>query len=160
MKAKLSLPERPSALYLLAVLDILVLLLILFALVPVIAQQAGVPLEQLSFSSRLPSVQPDKKVSLYVRSGPQVLYRLDGRPIEFSKLDAELSRMKEEKGIEVLVAVVDEELSFGEGLKIKELGLRVGIKVHIAGRLAVEKAGFRNLKKAPPKAEVVEPERR
>ena len=43
MRAQLTLPEKPSALYLLAVLDIIAVLLIFFALIPAVAEQAGVP---------------------------------------------------------------------------------------------------------------------
>ena len=53
MRAQLTLPEKPSALYLLAVLDIIAVLLIFFALIPAVAEQAGVPLNKMKFSSRM-----------------------------------------------------------------------------------------------------------
>ncbi|MDP7108003.1 MAG: hypothetical protein QGH41_13035, partial [Roseibacillus sp.] len=60
MKAQISLPERPSALYLLAVLDLLAVLLIFFALIPAVAEQAGMPLNRMKFSSRMDTISPGK----------------------------------------------------------------------------------------------------
>ena len=159
MKAKLSLPERPSALYLLAVMDVLVVLLIFFTLIPLVDQQAGAATARIEISSRVPSVDAKKKVILNVKAGAQVLYRLEGKTIELSKLREELRRLKEERGIEVVVAVTDENMKAGVMFQIEEIAVRVGLDVHFVGRFPLEQAGFRNLKKPPPRAEVVEPER-
>lgn len=159
MKAKLSLPERPSALYLLAVLDILVVLLIFFALIPLVDQQAGAASARIEISSRVPSVDAKKKVILNVKAGAQVLYRLEGKTIELSRLGEELGRIKEERGIEVVVAVTDENMKAGVMFQIEEIAVEAGLDVHFVGRFPLEQAGFRNLKKPPPKAEVVDPER-
>lgn len=159
MKAKLSLPERPSALYLLAVLDILVVLLIFFALIPLVDQQAGAASARIEISSRVPSVDAKKKVILNVKAGAQVLYRLEGKTIELSRLGEELGRIKEERGIEVVVAVTDENMKAGVMFQIEEIAVEAGLDVHFVGRFPLEQAGLRNLKKPPPKAEVVDPER-
>lgn len=159
MKAKLSLPERPSALYLLAVLDILVVLLIFFALIPLVDQQAGAASARIEISSRVPSVDAKKKVILNVKAGAQVLYRLEGKTIELSRLGEELGRIKEERGIEVVVAVTDENMKAGVMFQIEEIAVEAGLDVHFVGRFPLEQAGFRNLKKPPPRAEVVDPER-
>jgi biopolymer transport protein ExbD len=159
VKAKLSLPERPSALYLLAVLDILVVLLIFFALIPLVDQQAGAASARIEISSRVPSVDAKKKVILNVKAGAKVLYRLEGKTIELSRLGEELGRIKEERGIEVVVAVTDENMKAGVMFQIEEIAVEAGLDVHFVGRFPLEQAGFRNLKKPPPRAEVVDPER-
>lgn len=159
MKAKLSLPERPSALYLLAVLDVLVVLLIFFALIPLVDQQAGAASARIEISSRVPSVNAKKKVILNVKAGAQVIYRLEGKTIELRRLREELGRIKEERGIEVVVAVTDENMKAGVMFQIEEIAVEAGLDVHFVGRFPLEQAGFRNLKKPPPRAEVVEPER-
>ena len=159
MKAKLSLPERPSVLYLLAVLDVLVVLLIFFALIPLVDQQAGAASARIEISSRVPSVDAKKKVILNVKAGAQVIYRLEGKTIELRRLREELGRIKEERGIEVVVAVTDENMKAGVMFQIEEIAVEAGLDVHFVGRFPLEQAGFRNLKKPPPRAEVVEPER-
>jgi biopolymer transport protein ExbD len=154
VKAQLSLPDRPSALYLLAVLDILVLLLIFFALTPIVAQQAGLPVERLKTSSRLPSIHPNKKVILSARparSGPRVLYRLGSIPIVFEKIEEEIARLKEEKGIEVVVAVLDERLNLNVLFDLEEAIRDTGIDVYFGGRFPVEEAGIRKLEEPPAK---------
>ncbi|MEO1837170.1 MAG: biopolymer transporter ExbD [Akkermansiaceae bacterium] len=159
MKAKLSLPERPSALYLLAVLDVLAVLLIFFALIPLVDQQAGAASARIEISSRVPSVDAKKKVILNVKAGAQVIYRLEGKTIELRRLREELGRIKEERGIEVVVAVTDENMKAGVMFQIEEIAVEAGLDVHFVGRFPLEQAGFRNLKSPPPRAEVVEPER-
>ena len=69
MKPKLTLPERPSALYLLAVFDLLVLLLIFFVLVASVAQQAGVAADLPKSGFRLGGYA--KKIAVTVKTGPQ-----------------------------------------------------------------------------------------
>ncbi|MDE0596632.1 MAG: biopolymer transporter ExbD [Roseibacillus sp.] len=159
MKAKLSLPERPSALYLLAVLDVLAVLLIFFALIPLVDQQAGAASARIEISSRVPSVDAKKKIILNVKAGAQVIYRLEGKTIELRRLREELGRIKEERGIEVVVAVTDENMKAGVMFQIEEIAVEAGLDVHFVGRFPLEQAGFRNLKSPPPRAEVVEPER-
>jgi|TARA_B110000196_G_scaffold304212_1_gene300731 biopolymer transport protein ExbD len=159
VKAKLSLPERPSALYLLAVLDVLAVLLIFFALIPLVDQQAGAASARIEISSRVPSVDAKKKVILNVKAGAQVIYRLEGKTIELRRLREELGRIKEERGIEVVVAVTDENMKAGVMFQIEEIAVEAGLDVHFVGRFPLEQAGFRNLKSPPPRAEVVEPER-
>jgi len=159
VKAKLSLPERPSALYLLAVLDVLAVLLIFFALIPLVDQQAGAASARIEISSRVPSVDAKKKIILNVKAGAQVIYRLEGKTIELRRLREELGRIKEERGIEVVVAVTDENMKAGVMFQIEEIAVEAGLDVHFVGRFPLEQAGFRNLKSPPPRAEVVEPER-
>ena len=152
MKAKISLPERPSALYLLAVLDLLVVLLIFFALIPAVAEQAGMPLKKMKFSSRMDTIAPGKRVSLFGRSGPQPRFHLGRNPIDFEDLVDELSRLKEERGIEILVAVLDEDMKVGLVSELERVADQVGIEVILAGRFEMEKTGFRNLREDPPKS--------
>ena len=110
MRAQLTLPERPSALYLLAVLDIIAVLLIFFALVPAVADQAGVPLNKMKFSSRMDTIAPEKRVSLFGRAGSPPRFHLGRKKIDFEDLADELMRLKETRGIEVLVAVLDQNM--------------------------------------------------
>ena len=146
MKARISLPERPSALYLLAVMDLLVVLLIFFALVPAVAEQAGMPLRKMKFSSRMDTISPEKRVSLFGRSGPRPRFHLGRNQIDFENLAGELTRLKEERGIEILVAVLDEDMKLGLVSELERVADQVGIEVILAGRLEMEKTGFRNLR--------------
>ena len=146
MRSKLSLPEKPSALYLLAVLDLLVVLLIFFALIPAVAQQAGMPLNKMKFSSRMDTIAPGTRVSLFGRGGMHPRFHLGRNQIEFEDLADELIRLKEERGIEVLVAVLDQDMKFGLLSKLEGIADQVGIEVILGGRFEMEKAGFRNLR--------------
>jgi hypothetical protein len=58
-----------------------------------------------------------------------------------------------------VVAVTDENMKAGVMFQIEEIAVEAGLDVHFVGRFPLEQAGFRNLKKPPPRAEVVEPER-
>jgi biopolymer transport protein ExbD len=156
VKAQISLPERPSALYLLAVLDLLVVLLIFFALIPAVAEQAGMPLNRMKFSSRMDTIPPGKRVSLFGRGGPQPRFHLGRNQIELEDLAVELSRLKEERAIEVLVAVLDEDMRFGLVSELEKVADQVGIEVILGGRLEMEKTGFRNLREDSPESEARE----
>ena len=156
MKVELSLPERPSALYLLAVLDILVVLLLFFALVPVVGQQAGIPLRRMESESLLDRVPPAKRVAVFGRSGPQARFWLGHRRIEFAELEPELMRLKEERGIEVMVVILDEDMDYGWTGKFEKLAYAVGVDLSLGGRLDMERAGLQQTSDPPPKAEVVE----
>lgn len=146
MRSKLSLPEKPSALYLLAVLDLLVVLLIFFALIPAVAQQAGMPLNKMKFSSRMDTIAPGTRVILFGRGGMHPRFHLGRNQIEFEDLADELIRLKEERGIEVLVAVLDQDMKFGLLSKLEGIADQVGIEVILGGRFEMEKAGFQNLR--------------
>ena len=158
MRSKLSLPEKPSALYLLAVLDLLVVLLIFFALIPAVAQQAGMPLNKMKFSSRMDTIAPGKRVSLFGRGGMHPRFHLGRNQIEFEDLADELIRLKEERGIEVLVAVLDQDMKFGLLSKLEGIADQVGIEVILGGRFEMEKAGFRNLRDDSSESSISEPQ--
>lgn len=156
MKAKLSLPERPSGLYLLAVLNVFILLLIFFVLIPSVAQEAGMPLRRMEFESRLNTVPPDKRVALFGRSGPQPRFWLGRKRIEFANLATELKRLKDEKGIEVLVAVLDEDMDFGLAGQLEMVAYEVGIDLSLGGRFEMEQSDLLNTRDQAPKAEVIQ----
>ncbi len=145
MKARLSLPERPSALYLLAVLDVLAVLLIFFALIPAVAEQAGVPLNKMMFSSRMDTIPPGKRATLFGRDGPQPRFHLGRREVAFENLEEELLTLKEERGLEVLVAIMDENMAIGLISDLERLAAEVGIEVILGGRMEMEKNDFRSL---------------
>lgn len=150
MKARISLPERPSALYLLAVLDVLVVLLIFSTLIPAVAEQAGVPLNKMKFGSRMDTIPLGKRVSLFGRSGPQARFHLGRREIAFEDLAGQLAVLKAERGIEVLVAIMDEDMEIGLISDLERVAEEVGIEVILGGRLEMEKTDFRSQGEAPP----------
>ena len=150
MKAQLTLPERPSVLYLLAVLDIIAVLLIFFALVPAVAEQAGVPLNKMKFSSRMDTIVPEKRVSLFGRAGSPPKFHLGRKKIQFENLADELMRLKEERGIEVLVAVLDQNMKFGLISELEIIADEVGLDVILGGRFEMENTGFGGLGETLP----------
>ncbi len=156
MRAQLSLPERPSGLYLLAVLNVFILLLTFFVLIPSVAQEAGMPLRRVEFGSRMNTVSPEKRVALFGRNGQRPRFWLGRKRIESVDLVGELKRLKEEKGIEVLVAVLDEDMDFGLAGELEKVAYEVGMDLSLGGRFEMEQSGFLNPKEPPPKAEVIQ----
>ncbi|MDP7656493.1 MAG: hypothetical protein QF706_10475, partial [Roseibacillus sp.] len=71
-------------------------------------------------------------------------------------LAGELSRLKEERGIEVLVAVLDEDMKFGLVSELEKVADQVGIEVILGGRFEMEKTGFRNLREDSSESEAEE----
>ena len=155
MRAQLTLPERPSALYLLAVLDIIAVLLIFFALVPAVADQAGVPLNKMKFSSRMDTIAPEKRVSLFGRAGSPPRFHLGRKKIDFEDLTDELMRLKETRGIEVLVAVLDQNMKFGLLSELEIIADEVDVEVILGGRFEMENAGFGGLGETSPEEEIL-----
>ncbi|MDG2487950.1 MAG: hypothetical protein P8M65_09595 [Roseibacillus sp.] len=153
MRAQLTLPERPSALYLLAVLDIIAVLLIFLALVPAVADQAGVPLNKMKFSSRMDTIAPEKRVSLFGRAGFPPRFHLGRKKIKFEDLTDELIRLKEARGIEVMVAVLDQNMKFGLLSELEMVADEVGVEVILGGRFEMENTGFGGLREASPERE-------
>lgn len=129
MKPELSLPERPSALYLLAVLDLLVLLLVFFSLVPSVAQQAGVVIDRFETTSRPSDLDPAKVTSLTLVPGavPKIFMRTgEGiREVALADLTSELTRQREQSGIEWAYLVPDKRVAV-------DLMIRVTAAVHAA----------------------------
>ncbi|MDP7107023.1 MAG: hypothetical protein QGH41_08100, partial [Roseibacillus sp.] len=93
---------------------------------------------------------------LFGRSGPQPRFHLGRNQIEFENLAGELSRLKEERGIEVLVAVLDEDMKFGLVSELEKVADQVGIEVILGGRFEMEKTGFRNLREDSSESEAEE----
>lgn len=153
MRAQLTLPEKPSALYLLAVLDIIAVLLIFFALVPAVADQAGVPLNKMKFSSRMDTIAPEKRVSLFGRAGSPPRFHLGRKKIKFEDLTEELMRLKEARGIEVMVAVLDQNMKFGLLSELEMVADEVGVEVILGGRFEMENIGFGGLRGVRPEEE-------
>jgi len=158
VRAQLTLPERPSALYLLAVLDIIAVLLIFFALVPAVADQAGVPLNKMKFSSRMDTIAPEKRVSLFGRAGSPPRFHLGRKKIDFEDLTDELMRLKETRGIEVLVAVLDQNMKFGLLSELEIIADEVGVEVILGGRFEMENAGFGGTRETSPEEEILSSE--
>lgn len=137
MKATLTLPERPSALYLLAVFDVLAAMLILFTLIPGVAQQAGMEAELVEMTSRLPSQDLGKKMSLTVlpgRLGAPVQVSLGTRRIDYQDLQGELIRAREDDGVKSIVVLADGHLDW---LVINDLAFKIdaaGLRGLFAGK--------------------------
>lgn len=136
MKAELSLPERPSVLYLVAVVDVLAVLLVFFALIPVVAQQAGIVLEPAEIKSRLPTMAG--KVTLTVRSGPQPMIRLGMKKVTLEELPEALRKAKESAGIEAVVFIPDKNVNFEMLGEIGEIILDAELDVLLGGAFPVE----------------------
>ena len=106
----------------------------------------GMPLNKMKFSSRMDTIAPGKRVSLFGRGGAHPRFHLGRNQIEFEDLADDLIRLKEEKGIEVLVAVLDQDMKFGLLSQLESVADQVGIEVILGGRFEMEKTGFRNLR--------------
>ena len=149
MKAQITLPEKPSPLYLVAVLDIIAVLLIFFALIPAVADQAGVPLNKMKFSSRMDTIAPEKRVSLFGRSGTPPRFHLGRKKILLENLADELMLLKGSRGIEVMVTVLDEDMKFSVLSDLESIADEVGIEVILGGRFEMESMGLGRLGKGP-----------
>lgn len=107
MKVELSLPERPSALFLVAVVDLLVVLLIFFTLIPVVAQQAGVVMDFAELPSRAPTVHSARKTTVTITGGAHPAIYVGGQKVELEELRAELIRQREASGLEWVYVLPD-----------------------------------------------------
>ena len=58
-------------------------------------------------------------------------------------------RLKEAKGIEVMVAVLDHDMKFGLLSELERVADEVGIEVILGGRFEMEQTGLGGLKKGP-----------
>lgn len=139
MKATISLPERPSGLFLLAVLDILVVLLIFFALIPVVAQQTGYGVQTATAGTVRPQINPSKTVVLTVRAEPRPVFRLDQEAVQLEELGSRLETLKEEKGIVTVVAILDRQLENALFVELMEIVLAAGLEFQ--GGLTAEATG-------------------
>ena len=141
MKAKLSLPERPSALFLVAVLDLLVVLLLFSTLIPMVAQQAGAVIDFAEIPSRGPSLRLAEKTTVTVTAdNPPVIY-LAGTRIGIDRLEDELRRRRDREGIEWVYILPDARASFDV---VKDVGFKVraaGLRPLWGGTLPLEEGG-------------------
>jgi biopolymer transport protein ExbD len=132
MKAELTLPERPAAVHLLAVLDILVLLLVFFVLLTSISQEAGISVRLPESSYRLRSYgQP---IVVTARGGPVPAIYVGQERIEMEDLEAALIASAERSGTDTMFLYADEMLPHGIGARIVETGLGIDLNVAQAGR--------------------------
>lgn len=135
MRAKLTLPERPSALFLVAVVDLLAVLLIFSTLIPAIAQQGGVVIDSAESSSRAPNVRLSDKISLILKSGPQPAIYLDDSRIELDDLEAELERRRDEDGIEWVYILPDTQAPTGLFYAVVDKVIAAGLNALGGGTL-------------------------
>ena len=64
-------------------------------------------------------------------------------------------RLKETRGIEVLVAVLDQNMKFGLLSELEILADEVGVEVILGGRFEMENAGFGGLGEPSPEEEIL-----
>lgn len=137
MKAKLTLTEQPSAMYLMVVLDVLALLLVLFILIPGIAQQAGFMFDLPESEGRLAG--HTKRITITVQAGPQpIVYigtRMEMKRVEkMEDFEGVLEEVREKTGAELAVLYVDQTLEFGTLMPIVEAVQRVGLQSAMGAR--------------------------
>lgn len=141
MKAKLSLPERPSALFLVAVLDLLVVLLIFSTLIPVVAQQAGAVIDFAEMPSRTPNIRLAEKTTVTVTADtPPVIY-LAGTRVGIEDLEAELRRKREDTGIHWVYILPDARVTIDQVNEIWFTVRAAGLKPLLGGTLPLESGG-------------------
>lgn len=139
MKAELTLPERPAAVHLLVVLDVLVLLLVFFALLTSIAQEAGISVRLPESSYRLRSY--GRPIVVTARGGMVPAIYVEQERVEFEGLEAALVKRAEESGAETMFVHADEMLPVAVERKIIEIGLALGLNVALPGRQGGGEAG-------------------
>lgn len=132
MKAKLTLPERPAIVHLLAVLDVLVLLLVFFVLITNVEREAGVSVVSLPESNfRLPHYGP--RVVVTARSGPIPMIYVGLKRVALEELEEELKRSAEEAGAETVLLLADRMLPVAVERQIIEVGRKLGLTVMLVG---------------------------
>ena len=132
MKAELTLPERPAAVHLLAVLDILVLLLVFFVLLTSVSQEAGISVRMPESSYRLRSY--GEPIVVTARGGPVPAIYVGHERVEMEDLEAALIASAERSGADTMFLYADEMLPHGIGARIVETGLGIDLNVAQAGR--------------------------
>ncbi len=101
------------------------------------------------------TIAPEKRVSLFGRAGSPPRFHLGRKKIDFEDLADELMRLKETRGIEVLVAVLDQNMKFGLLSELEILADEVGVEVILGGRFEMENAGFGGLRDTSPEEEIL-----
>lgn len=139
MKAELTLPERPAAVHLLAVLDILVLLLVFFVLLTSLAQEAGVTVRPPVSSFRLKSYGERIVVTVRMGGAEPIVY-VGPQRFSFGDFEGALVAAAEEKDVETMFLNADETLPYGVAREIQEIGLGLGLNVVLIGRPGGEEA--------------------
>jgi len=132
MKAELTLPERPAAVHLLAVLDVLVLVVVFFVLLTSVTQEAGVSVGLAETGYRLESYR--KPIVVTARGGPRPVVYVGQDRVLLEDLSEELRKVVEATGAESMFLRADEMLPVGVEREVVEAGLRQGLKVALVGR--------------------------
>ena len=132
MKAELTVPERPAAVHLLVVLDVLVLLLVFFTLLTNVSQEAGISVHLPESSYRLRSY--GKPIVVTARGGAVPVVYVGSERVPIEDLDAALMKSAEETGAETIFVHADEMLPVAVERRIIEAGLELGLNVALPGR--------------------------
>ena len=132
MNVELSLPERPAAVHLLAVLDILVLLLVFFVLITSITQEAGVSVGLAESGYRLRSY--GKPVVVTARGGIRPVVYVGQNRVDLDDLAVALRAEADSSGAESMFLRADEMLPVAIERRIIEVGLSEGLNVALVGR--------------------------
>jgi biopolymer transport protein ExbD len=132
MKAKLTVPERPAIVHLLAILDVLVLLLIFFVLITNVAREAGVAVVNLPESeNRLRQYGP--KVVVTARGGAVPSIYVGLKRIQLEDLEETLKASAEDAGAETVLLLADRMLPVAVERRIIEVGRRLQLNVMLVG---------------------------
>ena len=135
MNRKLSLPERPSALFLLAVVDVIAVLLIFFTLVPVVAQQAGFRADFSNIPSRVPPYDITKATYIYMTPGTPPGIKIGFETVRMEELEEVLTKQAEGE-MEWAMITADEHIHLQDALDVGFIAARAGLNVMYGGDLA------------------------
>ncbi|NNC89434.1 MAG: hypothetical protein HKN82_13330 [Akkermansiaceae bacterium] len=131
--AELTLPERPSALHLLAVLDVLVLMLVLFLLVTSVSQEAGFPVDLAESQFRLGNV--GKPVLVTARGGAHPVISVGRERGSMADLEANLEAARVETGADSVLIEADKHITLEVWMGILNSCHKLGMRPMVVGKL-------------------------
>jgi biopolymer transport protein ExbD len=141
MKATLSLPQRPTGLYLVGVLDVLALLLVLFILVPAMNQELGLMVSLPESEFRLARHDHDRLISVTVVGSAHPSVFIGRERVNLDAFSARLEEASEKGGADLVVLRIDEGVSVKVERALIEAALALGLKVGLPGREAGSSEG-------------------
>lgn len=148
MKAALTVPERPTIMHLLAVVDVLVLLLVFFVLITNVARETGVSVVSLPEGDyRLRQYGP--KVVVTARGGAVPTIYVGLKRVPLDDLEDALRQAAEESGAETVLLLADRMLPVAVERRIIEVGRKLELSVMLVGSQSSD-APLNQPQPAPP----------